>query len=292
MDTRFLESLLAVVETGSIAAAARKQSITAAALSGRIKTLETQLGTNLLSRSAHSAKPTDACLNLLPRAENLVKQAHLLKSDIDTSGLSATLHIGCIATALTQYMPQIIKAIGLQAPTAELLIKPGDSKQLYNLLHAQKIDAAITTHPHFKLPKGINCRILAEQPLVLISKNPSSASLKDQLQQSPFIAYDKTSWGGQRVNQWINELNMQKNVLCELDSLETITELIDEDLGISILPEWHGLYKHFKHLHITPIAKFGYNLPKRQITFLSHNLPEPAILLEIARNSIINECHT
>lgn len=292
MDTRFLESLLAVVETGSIAAAARKQGITAAALSGRIKSLEAQFGTNLLSRSAHSAQPTDACLNLLPRAENLIKQAHLLKSDIDATGLSSTLHIGCIATALTHYMPPIIKAIGLQAPKAELLIKPGDSKQLYNLLLEQKIDAAITTHPHFKLPKSIDCHILAEQQLLLISKNPSSKSLKDQLQQSPFIAYDKTSWGGQRVSQWINDLNMQKNILCELDSLETITELIDEDLGISILPEWHGLYKRFKHLHITPIAKFGYNLPKRQITFLSHNLPEPAILLEIARNSIIDECHT
>ena len=288
MDTRFLESLLAVVETGSIAAAARKQGITAAALSGRIKSLEAQFGTNLLSRSAHSAKPTDACLNLLPRAENLVKQAHLLKSDIDATGLSATLHIGCIATALTQYMPQIIKAIRLQAPKAELLIKPGDSKQLYNLLHEHKIDAAITTHPHFKLPKGINCTLLAEQQLVLISKKPSSASLEAQLQQMPFIAYDKTSWGGQRVSQWINDLNIQKNTLCELDSLETITELIDEDLGISILPEWYGLYKHFKHLHITPISEFGYNLPKRQITFLSHNLPEPAILLEIAKNSIIN----
>lgn len=289
MDIRFLESLIAVVETGSIAAAARKQGITAAALSGRIKTLEAQLGANLLSRSAHAAAPTDACLNLLPRAESLIKQAHMLKSDIDATGLSSTLHIGCIATALTQYMPQMIKTIRQQAPKAELLIKPGDSKQLYNLLLDQKIDAAITTHPHFKLPKGIDLSILAHQQLVLISKKPSTESLKNQLQQSPFIAYDKTSWGGQRVNQWINDLNLQKSILCELDSLETITELVDEDLGISILPEWHGLYKHFNHLHITPISQFGYNLPQRQITFLSHNLPEPAILMEIAKNSIINK---
>lgn len=288
MDIRFLESLIAVVETGSIAAAARKQGLTAAALSGRIKSLEAQLGTSLLSRSAHAAKPTDACISLLPRAQSLIKQAQLLKSDIDATGLSGSLNIGCIATALTQYLPKIIRGIQQQAPNAELLIKPGDSKLLYNLLIAQKLDAAITTTPHFKLPKTIQLNILANQQLVLISKHPSDAPLKTQLLNNPFIAYDKTSWGGQRVSEWINELNLEKTILCELDSLETITELVDEGLGIAILPEWYGLYRHFKHLQITPLKQLGFDLPSRQITLLSHNLAEPQKLLEIAKKSIIN----
>ncbi|MCJ8324734.1 MAG: LysR family transcriptional regulator [Rhizobiales bacterium] len=287
MDIRFLESLIAVVETGSIAAAARKQGLTAAALSGRIKTLEVQLDAKLLSRSAHAAKPTAACLNLLPRAQKLIKQAHLLKFDIDDTGLSSRLHIGCIATALTQFVPSVIEAIQTKAPRAELLIKPGASSQLYNLLVAQKIDAAITTAPHFELPKSIHATILSNQQLVLVRKYPSQASLKNQLLQSPFIAYDKTSWGGSRVYQSISQLNFKKNILCELDSLETITELVDENLGIAILPEWPGLYKHFKHLDITPLNELGHNLPHRQIVFLSHTLSEPQKLLEIAKNSII-----
>lgn len=288
MDTRFLESLIATVETGSIAAAARQQGITAAALSGRIKTLESLLNTQLLSRSAHAATPTLACLNLLPRAKDIITQSKHLHADADASGLSATFHIGCITTALTSYMPKIIREFKTQAPNAELLIKPGDSNQLYNLLTERKIDAAITTEPHFKLPKAINTTILAHQQLVLVSKYPSDAPLKTQLEQSAFIAYDKTSWGGSRVYESVNSLNAKKQILCELDSLETITELVDEGLGIAILPEWYGLHKHFSHLHITPISDFGINLPQRQITLLTHNSTEPAILLEIAKNSLIN----
>lgn len=288
MDIRFLESLIATVETGSIAAAARQQGITAAALSGRIKSLEAQLNTQLLSRSAHAATPTIACLNLLPRAKDIITQSKQLHADADASGLSATFHIGCIATALTNYMPKVIRAFKSQAPHAELLIKPGDSNQLYNLLLDRKIDAAITTEPHFKLPKAIGATTLAHQQLVLISKTKSQHSLKTQLQQSPFIAYDKTSWGGSRVYESINSLNIKKQILCELDSLETITELVDQGLGIAILPEWYGLHKHFSHLHITPLSQFGVNLPQRQITFLTHNSADPAILLEIAKNSIIN----
>lgn len=287
MDIRFLESLIAVVETGSIAAAARRQGLTAAALSGRIKTLEVQFNTELLSRSAHAAKPTSACLNLLPRAQELIKQAQLMKFDIDETGLSSRLHIGCIATALTQFVPSIIKSIQANAPQAELLIKPGASSQLYNLLVAQKIDAAITTAPHFKLPKTIHTTILSQQQLVLVRKHPSTDTLKNQLLQSPFIAYDKTSWGGSGVYNSISQLNLEKNILCELDSLETITELVDEELGIAILPEWPGLHKHFKHLDITPLSELGHSLPHRKIVFLSHTLAEPQKLLEIAKNSII-----
>ncbi|WP_305417582.1 LysR family transcriptional regulator [Photobacterium leiognathi] len=40
MDTRFLETLITVVEQGSIAAAAREQLLTPAAVSQRIQSLE------------------------------------------------------------------------------------------------------------------------------------------------------------------------------------------------------------------------------------------------------------
>lgn len=77
MDTRFLESLVAVVETGSIASAARLQNLTATAVSQRIPALEVEFDTPLLSRSAHSARPTEACLNLLPRAQTLLICFHI-----------------------------------------------------------------------------------------------------------------------------------------------------------------------------------------------------------------------
>lgn len=287
MDIRFLESLIAVVETGSIAAAARQQGITAAALSGRVKTLEAQLNTQLLSRTAHAATPTVACFNLLPRAKEIIKQAQSLRADGDATGLSASLHIGCIDTALIQFVPNIIRAIKQQAPNSELLIKPGSSQQLYNLLTERKIDAAITTAPHFSPPKGIQSVVLANQQLVLISKYPSQESLQTQIESQPYIAYDKSSWGGGLVRQAVDSMQFKLSILCELDSLETITELVDEGLGITVLPEWHGLHKHFGHLQITPLSQFGYQLPQRQIMLLTHNSPDPAILLEIVKNSII-----
>ncbi len=87
MDIRFLESLVAVVEGGSISAAARVQGLTATAISQRIRTLEAEFGADLLIRSGHRASPTKACLNLLPRARNLILETAMLKRDFGSNAL-------------------------------------------------------------------------------------------------------------------------------------------------------------------------------------------------------------
>jgi DNA-binding transcriptional LysR family regulator len=67
LDIRFLQSLIAVVETDSIAGAERREKLTPAAISRRIQGLELNLNLTLLSRLAHSARPTETCLALSPR---------------------------------------------------------------------------------------------------------------------------------------------------------------------------------------------------------------------------------
>lgn len=56
METRYLKSLIAVVDSGSIADAARAEHLTAAAVGQRVQALERELGFALLSRSGHAAR--------------------------------------------------------------------------------------------------------------------------------------------------------------------------------------------------------------------------------------------
>lgn len=289
MDTRYLESLLLVVETGSIAAAARRQNITPAALSGRIKSLEQQLNTALLSRTAHAAKPTTACKNLLPRAAAIIKQTNLLSMDIDKKGLNAPINIGCIATALTDFVPNIIRAIKQRAPAAKLHITPGSSQQLYDLLQQGKLDCAITSKPSFQLSKIITKQTIAQQPIIVLSKHVLTKPLNIELQENPLIAYDKKSWGGRFIREWTSTQKLNHTILCELDSLETIAQLVDEGLGIAILPAWYGLYKHFGHLNITPITKLGYKNDYRELLFISNQTSEITNLIKLVKLSILKE---
>ena len=80
MDTRFLETFLMTVDNGSIAEAARRLNLTAAAVAKRIRALESEIGTVLVSRSGRTIRPTEAGVAIVQRARHFVSEARDFKS--------------------------------------------------------------------------------------------------------------------------------------------------------------------------------------------------------------------
>jgi DNA-binding transcriptional LysR family regulator len=79
MDTRFLESFVAVVENGSVAEASRLLGVTPAAIAQRIKALENEIGTRLVSRAGRNVRPTEAGAAIFEQARLVVRAAADLK---------------------------------------------------------------------------------------------------------------------------------------------------------------------------------------------------------------------
>ncbi|SON55694.1 Morphology and auto-aggregation control protein [Hartmannibacter diazotrophicus] len=242
MDTRFLESLLAVVETGSIAGAARRQNLTATAVSQRMRALEQELGCELLSRGAHSAAPTEACLALLPRAQALLREASLLHADVRRESLSGEMRIGAISTVLTSLVPHLLHESADKAPDLKLKLLPGSSSHLYEQLVSGQIDAAILVTPPFTLPKTLTSVPLRSEPLVFISDGaPTRRTVSARVAEEPFIRYDSSSWGGQLAQAYLRHLRLEPDVRFDLDALETISLLVSKGLGNALVPFWPGL---------------------------------------------------
>lgn len=244
MDIRFLQSLVAVVEQGSIAGAAREQNLTATAVSQRIKSLEEQLNCTLLSRIGHNALPTEACNHMLARAKNIIADSLLLKTDVKPQGLVGKLRLGTIPTALTDYVPMLVNEFSQRAPDAELIIIPGASADLYDRLLEQKIDAALMIAPYFTVPKKYHATEIAIESLCLISSKPLNGSISDILAQHPLILFDRNTWGGKLTWQWLLNQKTLFNTLCEIDAFETMIAMVQAGLGITILPKWQGLALH------------------------------------------------
>ena len=206
MDVRFLKSLVAVVDTGSIAAAARRESRTAAAISQRVQALERLLGCTLLLRTAHAARPSDQCLLILPKIRAIIELAQDLQSDLHPDGVAGELTIGAISTALTGVLPTLIERLALTAPDLKLKITPGDSKSLYEKVLAGELDAAILVRPPFQPPKALGLVVLKVEPLILVAPAAyAGQSLETLLRGHPFIRYDARSWGGQIAQRYLDE---------------------------------------------------------------------------------------
>lgn len=242
MDSRFLESLLAVIEGGSIVAAARAQALTPAAVSQRIQVLERQLGITLLQRQANSAAATIACLDLLPEIDRIVTLSRDLKRRADTSAAAGVLRLGAISTMLTGLLPRLLKDLQQAAPDIELRIEPGSSAALYEAVAADRLDAALIVAPPFEPPRQIVLHLLRREPLMLLApaghqQEPPAALFA----RFPHIAYDSRSWGGKIADRYLRDHGITARLLCELDGLEAISDLVESGIGVSLVPDWPGL---------------------------------------------------
>ncbi|OKA29159.1 LysR family transcriptional regulator [Pseudomonas versuta] len=258
MDSRYLKSLIMVIDCGSIADAARSEGLTAAAVSQRIQALERQLGFALLSRSGHAAMPNPACLALLPRARRIVREVSLLAGDADLDGLTGTLRIGAISTMLTGLLPRALLELTRLAPGIKPAIEPGTSRSLYQALQADELDAAILVAPPFELPKLLRSVSLHSESLVLLSRHPPAGSIARALQTQAYIRYDPSSWGGRHAERYLNDTGLAPTSLFDLDGLEAIAMLVADDVGVSLVPSWSGLDSLSDNFTLTPVGT-GYD---------------------------------
>ncbi|WP_159912608.1 LysR family transcriptional regulator [Pantoea sp. 18069] len=258
MEIRYLKSLIAVVDSGSIAEAARTEHLTAAAIGQRVQVLERELGFALLSRTGHSAQPTQACTLLLPRARRLVREAALLHSDASVDGLRGSLRIGAVSTALTGMLLRALRGFNQAAPQAKAVIVPGTSRGLFKMLQAGEIDAALIVEPPFALPRTLRAVHLRQEPLVLLAPAGANANPAALLRDLPYIRYDPNAWGGRHATAWLADQAIAPTVLCDLDALEAIALLVADGMGVSLVPQWMGIERFAGDCLSIPIAGAAY----------------------------------
>ncbi|WP_114090064.1 LysR family transcriptional regulator [Thalassospira profundimaris] len=266
MDTRFLESVIIVAEQGSVAAAARQQGLTAAAISQRLKTLETELGVVLFRRNGKTVQPTAECSRLLPHARKMVGEASLLAGTLAGDSLSGTLKIGAISTVMTSLLPLTLKHLRKMAPLLVPEIYPGTSVNLHDRISRQELDLIVASAPPFERSKSLEARNLRVELLMLLT--PSSITSRDVTDldsiasifaQMPYIRYDPSSWGGRAAEQFLARHNIASHLLCTIDSQETMARMVHEGLGVSLVPRWMRVYETGLNINWHRVAGDDFN---------------------------------
>src|SRR3954454_23930258 len=111
MDTRFLESFLAVVDSGSLAEAARRLNISPGALALRIRSLEEEIGFDLITRAGRTVMPTAAGMSLANRARGFLREMRDLKALVSEKALKGELRLGVAQTAISAILRRMLPAL-------------------------------------------------------------------------------------------------------------------------------------------------------------------------------------
>ena len=147
MDTEKCRALLAVLEAGSLSAAAEKLDYTPSGLSRMMAALEQELGFPLLSRSHNGVQPTRACRTLLPTLRELTHWSALLEAQAaDIRGVeTGTIAVGCVYGAYYGWLSRCIARFCEVYPGIEVQVLQGNSSQLTRAVSEHTADFCITS---------------------------------------------------------------------------------------------------------------------------------------------------
>jgi DNA-binding transcriptional LysR family regulator len=239
MDTRFLDSLVSVIECGSIAEASRQLNLTPAGLAQRMRALEAEIGAPLFVRAGRTVRPTATAVAILAQVRTLQQGVRDLKSIAANGALSGELRLGVAPTLLYGLVPNILSRFTKTHPRIEVRITRNNSSELYAKLADGQIDAALSSHPSFSLPKTCQWALLREEPFVVIA--PSTIRTRSPhaiLSNEPFIRLDRRVYAGQMIDAYLRKSGLRPRERFEMDGPEAIAVMVDRGLGVSILPDW------------------------------------------------------
>ncbi|MFG0602805.1 LysR family transcriptional regulator [Delftia sp. WSY_4] len=238
METSYLHSFLLVVETGSMAEAARRLDITAAAVAQQIRILEREFDAPLLARAGRTVLPTPAGHRLAQSAPQLLRELANAKTHVSQEGTAGELVIGTINTALHSLLPDILAGFVKKCPDAKVFLRSATTRELYEAVRQGELDAAVCLHPSFALAKTFDWTLLREEPLVLLV--PHQLAHLDPhtlLRTQPLIRYDRSLGGGQMVERYLRAAQIAPQERFELSSLVAIAMMVDRGLGVSLVPD-------------------------------------------------------
>ncbi|UVL21967.1 LysR substrate-binding domain-containing protein [Pseudomonas donghuensis] len=272
MDLRQLRYFVRVVEYGNVTRASEALHIAQPAVSQQIRSLEQDLGMQLLTRSVHGVKPTAAGQTLYRHALDLLRQAdsthELLRQDAETpqgkvsvampSSTSRLIAIP-LARMIRDRYPGIMLEL-IEAPSADL---PG-------LLSNRRVALAVVTD-------AVETPSLALQPLLteelylmvwpefaLSSDNVSIA----ELGQMPLVMPSAPNSIRSRVEWALREQGRPCEILFEASSTSLLFAAVMARLGVTVLP-WSAAYLEL-HENKLRMAKVDHPQFTRELSLSWH----------------------
>ena len=276
MDFRQLRYALSVSKERSFTGAAKRLNISQSAVSEQVKLLEEEIGFELFHRTSRGIESTDRGRTFLYESERVMGD---LLSLTDTArrlrgALSDTLMIGMGSGMAQIFIPRMFADLKRDLPGVRLEIMTAPTKNIFNELHEERIDAgiAIESNPD-RLPAGLIFDRLVDAEMALITHPKHALARSKQpidigrLVAEPFIMSELTVGYGQVVFSLFTDLGIRPNILAVVDNIETMKMIVQAGEGIAIVPracaENEVALGLLKALAIAPARNVSFSLFRR-----------------------------
>lgn len=238
MELKPLTYFCAIVEEGSITAAARRLHMAQPPLSQCLKALEEELGVRLLERGPRRVTLTDAGKLLYERAQRLLALARSAYQEVSDlgQGLQGTLRLGTVSSSGGALVGERLRLFHEAHPGIRFDIREGNTYELLDLLQTGIIEVAVVRTPF--PAEGLHCRYLAPEPMVAVL--PPGGRLGDgrtaalrKVAAQPLIIYKRFQ---SLLGDTFAAQGLPAPFLCQAEDARTVLLWVRAGLGVGLVP--------------------------------------------------------
>lgn len=236
MDTRQLETFLAIIQRGGFAAAAKEVNLSASAVSQQISALEADLGTALFDRSRRPPALTTKGREVQAAARSILRIVADTKAAIEGEDVGGTLALGALRTCGTHILPNALAQLNQSYPDLRFRMAIGQSEDLMADVISGQLDAALVAD-NVAVPPGLQWTLVFTEPLVVLK--PSSVpenSLEDLVRDQPFIRYGIRVPLARQIDTEIARLGLTVRQIVSVNTMSAVVGCVQAGLGFAIVP--------------------------------------------------------
>lgn len=275
-SVRELRALVSICHHGSIAAAAQALSLTAPAVSVLLRELEQKLGVRLFDRTTRSLRLSAVGREALVFAERILKDLGDLHAGMEdvAAGRSGTLRIAATSSLAQTLLPQIIAGYARLHPLVRIELNDCAPNQFQELILQGQVDLGVgvleRSDPELLAQPIAKDRlhVVATAPWVL----PGKRQMRWQLLAGLPLVMMRSGYGIRAsLEQAAAQAQVQLQVAHEVNLMGTALALVEQGLGVAVLPESLLHFAHAKDLQMRVLVDPALNRQLSIITRQDHS---------------------
>ncbi|MGW4071039.1 LysR family transcriptional regulator [Nocardia grenadensis] len=243
MELQQLRYVLAVAETHNFTRAAQRCLVVQSALSHQIARLERELGAKLFERTSRRVRLTPAGVAFLPAARQCLGAAEraVAAAAAAVGEVRGRLAVGLIPSVTAVDLPAALREFRGRYPNVRISLRMGASDELTDQVREDALDIAFLGLPTTARPRGVTAHELARDRLVAVvaPEHPlareASVDLL-RLSAETFVDLPAGTAGRAQSDQAFAAAGIDREVAFEVSSAEYIARLVEQDLGVAMLP--------------------------------------------------------
>lgn len=250
MDTRFLEYILALAETGNMTRAAKKLYISQPTLSQFLARQEAELGAALFQRANGKYTLTPVGELYADYARKVLSMTEMLEKDIRRLSMATHIVIGTSTASALKMMVQILPDFCKAYPEAELTLADNHNMRTVSAAIGRgEVDIAFGTIPSPELHEGHSIELQREEVLLAVSRRhpyarrvPDSeghaltrAEFEEHFGATPLIMQMDGSCIRYLADSFLGS-GQPRTIACYTNDAPSICDMVSSGIGIGFIP--------------------------------------------------------